>query len=178
VKTLLPAVGLAFLAEMAKESNPPSGVTSYLGAVVISTAPDKEQVLLQDVTSGALPASTWVNNQIALGRVVIVSTNDPAGLSALMADMNGVTSVSGQVVLAAVTAPADVITAAGPSMPNAALLTAPVNVPGTLLQRAEADLGLSSTGVAVAAVVVVGGGILLVNHFYKKRARANRRRRG
>ena len=151
VKTLVPAAGLALMA----------GLLANMSFVVITTAGDKEQAMLTPLTVSLPVAATgWVNSQLAKGRSVIVSTNDPAGLAGLV---GGVVAPGSQVVLAAVSTKADEVLAAGPSMPSAALITAsklagpapkPVLVPP--MSMAKAGMG-GPIAIAAIALLVVGG---------------------
>ena len=151
VKTLSPAAGLALL----------TGILSKLSFAVFTTAPDKEQVMTMPLTD-AMPvsAAAWANSQLKSGRSVIVSTNDPAGLAG---PVGGVLAPNSQLVLAAVSTPADEVMAAGPSMPSAALVTASKltkKVPSLILPAgfAPAKAGMGGPiAIAALALLVVGG---------------------
>lgn len=145
VKTLVPGAGIGM-----------SALLQQMGAVVLTTAADKEQVMLVPVGPGTQAAMDWVNAQLSKGRSVIVSTNDPGGLAAVLAA--GGVQANTQLVLAAVSTHADEVAAAGPTMPGAALLTAskimlPNGAPGP---AAKAGIG-GPIAIAAVALLVVGG---------------------
>lgn len=180
VRTLTPAAGLAFFAALqaaGSGSGPLGG--QYMGAAVLTSAPDKEQVMLTrmnlTVTPGASPtgwpvrAVDWINAQLALGRSVIVSTNDTGGIAGLIggplpAQVNVGGAGTSNTILAAVSTKADEIAAA--SQPGAALIapsklaaaTPALQTPGTPM---KAGMG-SSIAMAAVALLVVGGIYLAV----------------
>ena len=160
VKTLVPAAGIALLTKLGQ-----------VGAVVITTAADKEQVMLQSNPSLPL-AIDWVNAQLAKGRSVLISTNDPAGLSSLLSASPPWATAN--IVLAAVSSASDEVAGAGQGMPGAALIApsklgaapVPALVPGAPM---KAGIG-GPVAAAVVALIVVGG----VYYAFRKKPSARR----
>jgi len=161
VKTLLPAVAILL-----------DNWFQTKRFTIFTTDASKEQILLLNADSplagSGLTVADWVSAQLAKGRSVIVSTNDPGGLAAVVSTLSGPDAASRivQVVLAAVSTKADEIAAAGPTMPSAALvapskLGIAIHLPPFLKGAAPAGPVKAGMGgpvaVAVVALLVVGG---------------------
>lgn len=175
VKTLVPAAGILV-----------STMLTASGAQVMTTAADKEQIML--LPPGAQPSGSgvvmpsipvdvmanWVNKQLGMGRSVILSTNAAGGLASVLSTPVAMLPAGTQIVLAAVSTHADEIAGAGPSMPGAALIApsklgaapVPALVPGAPM---KAGIG-GPVAAAVVALIVVGG----VYYAFRKKPSARR----
>jgi hypothetical protein len=127
------------------------------GYAVLTTAADKEQILVQPTPGAAGQAvMDWVDAQLAKGRSVMISTNAPTGVAGLLTTGSGVPAVAGQVVLASVSTQADELAGAGANT-GAALLQPSKLTPAGVPALAAVGGMAGPIGIAVLALVVVGG---------------------